>query len=204
MFLETDHSVLLRLPRVYRDSTTARPKVKISVTRDGTPIEFQLREWKKNDLAFIVWSAEDNHDRLEIKVWTESYPLLREQVIIDYTEPIIDPRLWELLGKSQHAAWQRLSKMRGTLDEKVKSLAKDVKDRVSDSANYVSSWKRKLGNTCVWPRKFRMMYEMLQVDNSKISRASIHIFSRKPQSPRRISNVLLNIKKKLNERWMII
>ena len=136
LFLETDHSVLLRLPRVYRDSTSARPKVKITVTRDRIPIDFQLREWKKNDLAFIVWSPEDSHDRLEIKVWTESNPLLREQVIIDYTEPIIDPRLWELLGKSQHAAWQRVSKMRGTLDEKVKSLAKDVKDRVSDSAKY--------------------------------------------------------------------
>src|SRR5947207_3429933 len=134
MFLETDHSVLLRLPRVYRDSTTARPKVKISVTRDGTPVDFQLREWKKNDLAFIVWSTADNNDHLEIKVWTESNPLLREQVIIDYTEPIIDPRLWELLGKSQQAAWQRVSKMRGTFDEKVKSFAKDVKNRVSDSA----------------------------------------------------------------------
>ena len=144
MFLETDHSVLLRLPRVYRDSTTTRPKVKISVTRDGIPIEFQLREWKKNDLAFIVWSAADNHDRLEINVWTESSPLLREQVIIDYTEPIIDPRLWELLGKSQHAAWQRVSKMRGTLDVKVKSLVKDVRDRVSDSTKY-SALEEKVG-----------------------------------------------------------
>lgn len=137
MFLETERSVLLRLPRVYRDSITARPRVKIAVLRNGKPIEFELREWKKNDLAFITWPSKDMHDRLEIKVWTESHPLIHETVIIDYTEPIIDPRLWEILEKSQLAAWKKAIKMSGTIDEKVRLFAKEVKDRVSYPANYV-------------------------------------------------------------------
>ena len=76
------------------------------------------------------------HDRLEIKVWTESFPFIRERVVIDYTEPIIDPRLWEILEKSQIAAWKRAIKMSGTIDEKVRSFAKEIKGRVYDPANY--------------------------------------------------------------------
>ena len=76
-------------------------------------------------------------DRVEITVWTDSSPLLHETVVVDYTEPIIDPHLWELLGKSQQAAWQRVSKLCGTVDEKVKSVAQDIKDRVSDSTKYM-------------------------------------------------------------------
>jgi len=138
MFLETEQSVLLRLPRAYRDSTTPRPKVKIAVLRDGKPVTFEFREWKKNDLAFIRWSTGELHDHLEIKIWTESHPLIHETIVVDYTEPIIDPRLWEILEKSQLAAWKRAMKMSGTIDEKVRLFAKEVKDRVSDPANYVA------------------------------------------------------------------
>ena len=136
MFLETARSVLLRLPGLYRECTTSRPSVNIAVTRDGTPIDFELREWKKNDLVFITWDAKEAHDCLEIKVWTDSNPFLRHHVLIDYTEPIIDPRLWESLQKSHKSAWKRLLKMRDALDYNVKSLAKEVHSAVSDRRNY--------------------------------------------------------------------
>lgn len=154
MFLETERSVLLRLPRIYRDSTTPRPKVKIAVLRGGKPVTFEFREWKKNDLAFIRWSTRDMHDHLEIKVWTESHPLIHETVIVDYTEPIIDPRLWEILEKSQIAAWKRAMKMSGTIDEKVRSFAKEVKDRVSDPAHYIPM-EEKVGEYMRLAKKLR-------------------------------------------------
>ena len=139
MFLETDRSVLLRLPGVYRESTSSRPSVKIAVTRDGKPVDFELREWKKNDLVFITWDPKESHDHLEIKVWTDSHPVLKHQVLIGYSEPIIDPRLWESLQKSHKSAWKHLLKFRNDLDDKLKSVVKEVHSAVSDPQNYAGA-----------------------------------------------------------------
>jgi len=139
MFLETDRSVLLRLPGVYRESTSSRPSVKIAVTRDGKPVDFELREWKKNDLVFITWDPKESHDHLEIKVWTDSHPVLKHQVLIGYSEPIIDPRLWESLQKSHKSVWKHLLKFRNDLDDKLKSVAKEVHSAVSDPQNYAGA-----------------------------------------------------------------
>jgi hypothetical protein len=151
VYLETDHSVMLRLPASYRESTIGRPVVKLSVSRNGKPVHFEVREWKKNDLAFIEWSIEETHDTLSIFIWTEKAPFINEKVIIDYSESIIDPRLWEMLEKSHVAAWKEILKMRETL-ENMKTLAKDVTRHVSDQARYhamedkVGDYMRKVKN----------------------------------------------------------
>jgi hypothetical protein len=126
---------MLRLPASYRESTIGRPVVKLSVSRNGKPVHFEVREWKKNDLAFIEWPIEETHDILSIFIWTEKAPFINEKVIIDYSESIIDPRLWEMLEKSHVAAWKEVLKMRETLDN-MKTLAKDVTRHVSDQARY--------------------------------------------------------------------
>jgi hypothetical protein len=138
LFLETEHSLLLRLPKVYRDYTALRPRVRISVMRDQKPVEFELREWKKNDLAFITWSEDEMHNRLEVRVWTEATPILAEHVVIDYSEPIIDPRLWELLSKSQDAAVKRLVEIGEEWDSRIRAVAKDVRSRVSDQSTFAA------------------------------------------------------------------
>ena len=144
LYLDTENSLLLRLPAVYRESTSSRPKVKISVSRDNKPIHVELREWKKNDLAFITWLPEDSHDRLVVKVWTESAPVMKAEVIVDYTEPIIDPRLWEILSSSQQAAWKSLFRMSDQMERRMKSLAQDVTSNVVPSAQeMVSEYFRK-------------------------------------------------------------
>jgi hypothetical protein len=138
LFLETEHSLLLRLPKVYREHTALRPPVRIAVMRDQKPVEFELREWKKNDLAFITWSEEEMHGRLDIRVWTEGTPVLAEHVVVDYAEPIIDPRLWEMLSKSQDAAVKRLVQIGEEWDSRIRAVAKDVRSRVSDQSNYAA------------------------------------------------------------------
>jgi hypothetical protein len=150
MYLESSRSVMLRLPAVYRESVTIRPVIKLSVSRNGKPVPFEVREWKKNDLAFIEWSAEDCHDSITIHAWTEKSPLINEKVVVDYSEPIIDPKLWEILEKSHQAAWKEVFRVKGSLDAKMKSLAKDVSRRVSDPTSFyamedkVSDYMRKL------------------------------------------------------------
>jgi len=153
LFLETERSVLLRLPKVYRDCPASRPKVRISVTRANKPVDFELRIWKKNDLAFITWAEADMHDRLDVRVWTEANPVLAEHVVIDYTEPIIDPRLWELLSKSQDVAVKRLLKLGEEWDGKVRAMAKDVKDCVSGPAAY-SAMEEKLAESLEHMKKY--------------------------------------------------
>lgn len=134
LYLDTENSLLLRLPAVYREAMSPRPKVKISVTRDGKPIHVELREWRKNDLAFITWSPEESHDRLVVKIWTESSPVIKAGVIVDYNEPFIDPRLWEILSHSQQAAWKSLHKMSDSMERKMRLLAEDVTSNVVPSA----------------------------------------------------------------------
>jgi len=152
-FLETERSVLLRLPKVYRDYPASRPRVRISVTRANKPVDFELRIWKKNDLAFITWAEADMHDHLDLRVWTEANPVLAEHVVIDYTEPIIDPRLWELLSKSQDVAVKRLFKLGEQWDAKVRAMAKDVKDCVSSPAAY-SAMEEKLAESLEQMKKY--------------------------------------------------
>jgi hypothetical protein len=152
MYLESERSVMLRLPAVYRESVTVRPVIKVAVSRDGKPVHFEVQEWKKNDLAFIEWSAEDCHDSITIRVWTEKSPLINEKVVVDFTEPIIDPRLWEMLEKSHQAAWKEVFRVKETLDAKMKSLAKDVSRRVADPTSFhvmedkVGDYMRKIVN----------------------------------------------------------
>jgi hypothetical protein len=145
LYLETENSLVLRLPAVYRDATSPRPKVKVSVTRDNTLVHVDLREWKKNDLAFISWSPEDSHGRLVVKVWTESAPVMKEEIIVDYKEPIIDPRLWEILSHSQQAAWKSLHRMSGNMERQMRLLADDVTSNVVSSAQgKVAEYLRKV------------------------------------------------------------
>jgi hypothetical protein len=137
-YLETENSLLLRLPGVYRDATTSRPAVKISVSRDGKPIQVDLREWKKNDLAFVDWSPEETYGQLQVKVWTDSPPIFEEVVIIDYTESYIPSQYWGILEKSQRATWENLQRM----GERMDALAKDIHSRVADPANYAAVEKQ--------------------------------------------------------------
>ena len=130
LYLETENSLVLRLPAVYREATSPRPNVKVLLTRDNKPVDVALREWKKNDLAFIFWSPEDAHGRLVVKVWTESAPVIQEEIIVDYNEPIIDQRLWELLSHSQQAAWKSFHRMSGNMERKMRLLADDVTSNV--------------------------------------------------------------------------
>jgi hypothetical protein len=136
-YLETENSLLLRLPGIYRDATS-RPAVKISVKRDGKPIHVDLREWKKNDLAFVDWSAADTYGQLKVKVWTDSTPIFEEEVIIDYTDSYIPSHYWGIIEKSQRATWDNLQKV----GERVDAMAKDIHSRVADPANYAAVEKQ--------------------------------------------------------------
>jgi hypothetical protein len=134
LYLETENSLLLRLPGAYRESTTSRPAVKVSITRDGKPIHVDLREWRKNDLAFVDWRPEDAYGQLRVKVWTDATPIFTEEIVVDYTDYFIPPQYWEIIERSQKATWDNLHKM----GESVDWLAKDIHSRVADPANYAA------------------------------------------------------------------
>jgi len=153
LFLETERSVLVRLPKIYRDYPASCPKVRISVTCANKPVDIELREWKKNEFTSITWAEADMHDRLDVRVWTEANPVLAEHVVLDYNEPIIDPRLWELLSKSQDAAIKRIFKLGEEWDAKVRAMAKDVKDSVSDPAAY-SAMEEKMAESLKQMKKY--------------------------------------------------
>lgn len=128
MYLETERSVLLRLPGAYRESIISRPHLYIQVIRDGEPVPSQAHEWKKNDLIFIEWLPEEMFGKLQISVWTNKQPFINEQIIVDYDNPVIDPKYWQILEDSPQLAWNKLKEMGEAVDANFKSFTKDFLD----------------------------------------------------------------------------
>ena len=134
-YLDTENSVLVRAPKKLPGIGGKTPKVVISVRRDGVAIPVDIREFREN-MAFITWQMEECHDQLEVHVYTKPGSVLEERIIIDYNHPLIDPKLWELLGQTQKEMWRRLSIFSNKVDRKVKEMAAEVKDRAKDPATY--------------------------------------------------------------------
>jgi hypothetical protein len=139
LFLESERSVILRLPGFYRESPF-HPKLHISITKWeispfstewGNPIVFDVREVKKNDLISISWK--ETTDMLEIKVWTESSPWINSEFIVDYSEPFLDPRLWEVLENSQKQVWKKIDKASNEIDRRMKSISKKWLENMAKS-----------------------------------------------------------------------
>jgi hypothetical protein len=135
VYLDTENSVLVRVPSKLPDFGTGKtPRVVIAVRRDDEAIPIEIREFKEN-MAFISWSKEECHDQLSVHVYTKPESALEERVVVDYTHPLIDPKLWEILGQTQREAWRRMAVLGGQVGPKVKSMAKEIQDRATDPAN---------------------------------------------------------------------
>ena len=134
LYLEDMNCVLIRVPTKLAKSEKDS-KVVISVRRDDIPIPIEIRNYRGN-LAFVSWSPEECYGRLTVHVYTKPTSSLESTVLVDYRQPLIDPKLWELLGQSQREANWRMSLLGKEVDRKVKEIASQIKRRASDSDLY--------------------------------------------------------------------
>lgn len=135
VYLDTVNSVLIRVPTRLPDFSGKTPKIIISVRREDQAIPVEIREFKDN-MAFITWPKDQCYDQLEVQVYTKPDSVLEAKVIVDYSQPLIDPKLWELLSQSQREAWRRMSIFSGKMDRKMKAMASQVKSRATDPTTY--------------------------------------------------------------------
>jgi hypothetical protein len=98
VFLHSASSVLISLPAPISS-------LKVQVSQSGEEVPFAVIPLKRSPLVLVKWPARKSKAPVQVKL---SSPDKTRTVTLDFSEPLIDPRVWELLDKSNREAWRRV------------------------------------------------------------------------------------------------
>jgi hypothetical protein len=99
VFLHSPHSVLVYLP-------SPIASLHVSVLQNEVQLPFTVHPLKRSPLVLVTWPKSDSSEQVLVKL---KGPGHEHSVVLDFSEPIIDPRVWELLERSNREAWKRMS-----------------------------------------------------------------------------------------------
>ena len=102
IFLHSEKSVLIYLPAPISN-------LHISILQgSGAELPFTVHTMKRSPLILVKWSVPEELKSSDVFVKLVA-PNFEYSVTLDYSEPLIDPKVWELLDQSNKEVWRRVS-----------------------------------------------------------------------------------------------